>query len=134
MQAHAVPAAESPSTITAEGAVGPLLQLQLRGRFVPLRERFSHKHRPSRVRRVSGWVLNLPLTPMQAEGIFLLCSLWRTHGEAKMGRLKNKMKQKGVGEGSFEIKFYYQNLVWLQIQRQLTEKCVTFLMYKLCVS
>lgn len=48
----------------------------------------------------SEGVLNLPLTPMQAEGIFLLCSLWRTRGEAKMGRLKNKTKQKGVGEDS----------------------------------
>lgn len=64
---------------------------------------FFTQTRPS----VSGGVLNVHLTPMQAEGIFLLCSLWRTCGELKMGRLKNKMKQKGVGEGSSWIKFYY---------------------------
>lgn len=123
---HTLSQQRLPRTIMAEGAEGLLLQLQLRGRFVPLREHFSpHKHLPSRVRRVSGGALNLHLRPMRAEGIFLLCSPWRSRRQAKMRKLKNKMKHKGVGEGSSWIKSYDQNLLWLQKQRQSTQKKIS---------
>lgn len=71
------------------GAEGLLLQLQVRDRPVPLRECCSAQ--PSRpCVQEGGGVLNRPLTPMQAEGIFLPCSLWRTHGEPGVRRLKQK--------------------------------------------